>query len=409
MPEGELDQALQQVLGAKPVRMVLSVPRKGETVLRRAQLRPVGGGWQVERFSAEQAFHQNVRAEQLPQVLRELLEQSFSELHAFAATEEFRLRVTKKGKVLLGRHVVATGDMGGALGDGDSAAQKGPESAAQKSPKGDTAHDRRKKHLLAEGLVVPPLVDMGVLRASGQVVAAMRDKYRQINRFVELVEDVLRGYDKQSIRIVDFGCGKSYLTFVLYYYLTERKGLQVEMTGVDRKAAVVEKCADAAKKYGYNGLKFVIGDVESWDTQQPVNMVVSLHACDTATDFALAAAVRWGAQMVFSVPCCQHEVNAQMRSEKLAVLMNYGVIKERTAALLTDAMRANMLVACGYKTQLMEFVEVEHTPKNLLIRAVKGPVAAAKREKARAEVQEAMHEMGVEPMLWRLLRKQGQL
>lgn len=246
----------------------------------------------------------------------------------------------------------------------------------------------------------------------GHVIQSMYDKFRQINRFLEVIDDEIRRLDiRDRLTVIDFGCGKSYLTFVLYHYLTAVRGIRADILGLDLKADVIAQCGRVAAKYGYDGLRFEQGDIGDARGDAPVDMVVTLHACDTATDLALYHAVRRGARLIFSVPCCQHELNAQIEGGRLSALTRYGIVKERFAALMTDAVRANLLECCGYRTQLLEFIEMEHTPKNLLIRAVRRPARqeGATRERALAEVDALREEFGVEPTLYRLLREAGRI
>jgi SAM-dependent methyltransferase len=232
-------------------------------------------------------------------------------------------------------------------------------------------HNRKKEYLLAEGQPIPFLVELGVMTAEGKVVAKRYHKFKQINRFLELIEDLLPALSKERpLTIIDFGCGKSYLTFALYHFLTA-SGYQLNIVGLDLKKEVIENCNALAKKLGYQGLSFQVGEISGYSTDQPVDMVVVLHACDTATDEALAQAVQWKSRVILAVPCCQHQLYSQIKSEELAPLLKHGIMKERFAALATDALRAMKLEIEGYKTQILEFIDMEHTPKNLLIRAIR--------------------------------------
>lgn len=233
-------------------------------------------------------------------------------------------------------------------------------------------HNREKNYILKEGEPVDFLIELSVMNKDGRVLKNRYDKFRQINRFLEFIEDVLPALpNDRTIRIIDFGCGKSYLTFAIYYYLHVIKKLKLDIVGLDLKKDVIENCAKLADKLNYKGLHFQIGDIAGYKDAEGADMVVTLHACDTATDYALAQAVKWGAKVILSVPCCQHEVNRQIHCEELEPVLKYGIIKERVSALITDAMRAEILKEHGYDTQILEFIDMEHTPKNLLIRAVK--------------------------------------
>lgn len=281
-------------------------------------------------------------------------------------------------------------------------------STAPKPP--EQAHNRKKQYILSEDEPIPALIDMGIFTKDGRIAAPMRDKFVQINRFLEIVRDAINedGYlerkNAEPLRIIDFGCGKSYLTFVLYHYLVNILGIRVNMTGLDLKADVIAKCSAAAKRYGYDSLKFERGDIAEYDANAPADMVVTLHACDTATDYALHNAVCRGARMILSVPCCQHELNGQIASDRLRLITRYGIIKERFAALMTDAIRANLLESRGYKTQVLEFVDLSHTPKNLLIRAIKKRPALDNAGRiALDEAKALMEEFSLEPTLYSLL------
>ena len=315
--------------------------------------------YQVERFTDKQAFHENVVPEELSSAVLDVFPKYYKQLNVFSEEGNRDYKVTKKGKLL-----------------------SNTSASTKRSSENASSHNRKKNYILQEGTVIPPLVDLGIFTRDGKVVNSMYDKYKQINRFIELVDDVIKNYqgikamndaDGRTFNIIDFGCGKSYLTFIIYYYLVEIKGLKVSMTGLDLKADVIEKCNATAKKYHYDNLHFELGDINGYKTDEPVDMVVTLHACDTATDYALYNAICWNAGIIMSVPCCQHELNAQIESEDYSILTRYGIVKERVSALMTDAIRANVLEYCGYNTQLLEFIDIAHSPKNILIRAVRKP------------------------------------
>ena len=267
------------------------------------------------------------------------------------------------------------------------------------------AHDRRKRYLLEEGTPVPFLVELGVMTPEGKVRKSRYDKFRQVNRFLELVDDVVTALPRGgTLRIVDFGCGKSYLTFALHHLLTVLRGREVELVGLDLKDDVIATCSSLADRLGSGGLRFERGEIAGFEAGGRIDLVVSLHACDTATDEALAQAVRWDVSVILAAPCCQKEANGQIRSDLLQPLLRHGLARERFAALVTDTMRAQLLELAGYRTQLVEFVDLEHTPKNVLIRAVRG--APAGREVRRA-YEELRDSLGLEPSLERLLRLNG--
>ena len=379
--KSELQKIIQTLWSSKLYKIILSNPT-GEGAYRKIVLNRQKKGWQAEQYTEKQVFHENLPEGKVQDYLMENMSGAFRQCGAWDGTFEHTVRISKKGKV--------TGMK--------------KRTAQTEAPKAKTENNRKKNYLLEEGTVIPPLVDMGIFTAEGKVVRSMYDKYRQINRFVELIDDEIDALPKdQTIRIIDFGCGKSYLTFILYYYLVELKKRDVEITGLDLKADVIAHCNKAAEKYGYDKLHFQVGDIGGYETAEQIDMVISLHACDTATDYALYHAIRWKAKLIFSVPCCQHELNKQMKSDNLSILTRYGIVKERTAALMTDTIRGNLLTESGYRTQLLEFVDLSHTPKNLLIRAVRSMIPASAKKQARAEVDAIEKEFGLQPTLDTLL------
>src|SRR5574344_2335209 len=269
--------------------------------------------------------------------------------------------------------------------------------------------DRKKKYIMQEGIPVPFLVKLGVMTDEGKVISSKYDKFRQINRFLEFIRDVLPEVStKRPLRIADFGCGKSYLTFAVYYYLTELEKIPVEITGLDVKEDVIAECEDLARRSHYDNLHFFIGNIADYadnDTipaeyKQNPDIIITLHACDTATDLALAYAVKHKAKAILSVPCCQHEINLQLDKNKALVandnpyasLLRYGLLRERFASLATDAVRAELLEQSGYNVQVLEFIDMEHTPKNILIRAIKKQLENEKASADQKRVAEAAKE-----------------
>lgn len=306
--------------------------------------------YQAERFSNNKAYHTNLAPVELAAYIAKLTG-DFKQIELNTQQEHITVLVSKKGKITITRKQ-----------------QKTPQTTEGQP----LSHNKTKQYILEEKVVVPFLVDLGVQTAEGRIVHAKYDKFRQINRYLEFVRDILPSLPQdRTLTIIDFGCGKSYLTFALYYYLKILHKFDIRVIGLDLKEDVIAKCNALSRKYGYDGLTFHVGDISTYQGVDEVDMVVTLHACDTATDYALAKAVGWNAKVILSVPCCQHELNRQLSCDKLEAATRYGVIKERMAALLTDAIRANLLEEQGYETQILEFIDMEHTPKNLLIRAVK--------------------------------------
>ena len=279
-----------------------------------------------------------------------------------------------------------------------------------KESNGDTkdkkllTHNREKAYILPKDKPVPFLIDLGVQSKDGKIIAGKYDKFRQINRFLEFIRDVLPQLPKErKITILDFGCGKSYLTFAMYYYLRIMNGLDVEIIGLDLKDAVIEKCNQLRDAYGYDDLHFLVGDIGQYEGKEQVDMVVTLHACDTATDYALAKAVKWDAKVILSVPCCQHEFNGQIAQDLLKPILKYGLLKERMSALMTDAVRAGLLQRAGYDVQVLEFIDMEHTPKNILLRCIKNPHMKPKKQE---RLDELINFLNVQPTLAQLLDEQ---
>lgn len=379
----ELREKLMPFLSDRLCQITVSGPREKDGIFK-IKIRPLllKGElvFQKTAYKGTQVFHENLSGEELLEELLHEMQGNFRQLAAESLDGSLTVLVSKKGKVT-------------------AKYKENQKNAVKMRP--ELYHNCVKQYILKEGIPVPFLVDLGIQTREGAIVRAKYDKFKQINRYLEFVEDVLPVLKGEgAIHIIDFGCGKSYLTFALYYYLHELQKLDVMITGLDLKTDVIHNCNRLAQSYGYDRLQFVQGDIKNFTGSDQVDMVVTLHACDTATDYAIEKAVGWGAKVIFTVPCCQHEVNGQIQNKLLHPVLKYGLLKERLSAILTDAIRANLLEEAGYDTQVLEFIEMEHTPKNILIRAVR---RQEKREDS--GISELTAALGVETTLQKLFRK----
>ena len=336
--------------------------------------------YQCTSYSKTQAFHLNVEKENIIEFIEEKMSSEFNQMEWDSVGFHHSVKISKKGKVLHNKKA----------------------SNAVITPASE--HNRKKEYLLPQGEIIPPLVDLGVFTKDGKIVASMYDKYKQINRFVELIDDVVKQDDAKSINIIDFGCGKSYLTFIVYHYLNYIKKIPTTITGMDLKEQVIDDCNAIAKKYGYTNLSFIKGDIAGYTPTSAIDIVITLHACDIATDLAIYHAINLGSRAILSVPCCQHEINGQINNDTKTIFTRYGLVKERFSALATDAIRGNILELMGYRTQLLEFVDLTHSPKNILIRSVKTAKPSADKKLLKAEIHQFIEEYKVTPTLYTLLQ-----
>lgn len=381
----ELTKKLSERINIHLIHMTISNPRTKGGV-KKVVIRPIKLKneicYQKSAYEEKKVFHENMTEEECKERIGEIVE-PFRQVEMVTETERLTALISKKGKATI-------------------KVKKNNCCVKER----DLSHNRKKEYLIPEGKPIPYLVDLGVMTKEGKIVHSRYDKFRQINRFLEFIEDILPSLPKdRPVRILDFGCGKSYLTFAMYNYLHEEKNYEVEMIGLDLKEDVMHHCNKLAEKYGYENLTFCTGDIASYEGSSAVDMVVTLHACDTATDYALAKAVNWGAKVILSVPCCQHELNAKIECEELSPIMDYGLLKERFAALLTDGLRAKLLEEQGYQVQILEFIDMEHTPKNILIRAVK----TGRKSKNYDTIKACEEHLHISPMLGRLLEHKGDL
>lgn len=368
-----IEELLEQCIQKNLIDLTISgLKKKNEELPVKIKVRPVAMKdnieYQVSEFIGRKVFHKNYKKDELKKKITDWMQEDYKQAQ-FTMTDA-------TAQILSGKHSQTV------------KYKKCKEVRVQR----DLSHNRTKRYILPEGTPVGFLIDLGVMTKEGKIVRQKYDKYRQINRFLEFVEDILPQLSKEREQtIIDFGCGKSYLTFAMYYYLKELKGYDIRIIGLDLKEDVIAHCNELKDKYGYGKLSFLVGDIASYTDVDAVDMVVTLHACDTATDYALAKAVQWGAKVILSVPCCQHEANRMMENELLQPVLQYGILKERMAAIMTDAVRANLLTAKGYDTQILEFIDMEHTPKNLLIRAVYTGKDSENAAEALKNMEEALH------------------
>ena len=382
----ESGEFLKKYVNQDLIRIIISGPRKKEGPSK-IQIRPllIKGQlkYQITQTVGQKELHQNYEEAEVCRMAEEWIHTEFRQLQMESRTASGTLLMSKKGKATI------------------KIKQKSEE---QKTFVPMLTHNRQKHYLLEEGVPVPFLIDLGVMTEEGKIRHAKYDKFRQLNRFLEFIEDILPKLPKdREVTIIDFGCGKSYLTFAMYHYLRQLKGYDVRIIGLDLKEDVIKTCSRLAEKYHYEKLKFYQGDIASYEGCEQADMVVTLHACDTATDYALYKAVKWGASVILSVPCCQHELNRQIRNEQMEPVLGYGILKERFAAILTDGLRAQMLESAGYDTQILEFIDMEHMPKNLLIRAVH----TGKKKENKEQLRACLDAFGLHPTLERLLKEGG--
>ena len=397
----QLKEYLLQIINDNVYKLIISKPTKKDADYKKIVIEKKSEYFQIAKYTEKQVFHENIKTPELAERCTELIFDHFLQVNAWTNECEYYILISKKGNATLKRKKVQSNNSTFSEPNRNNCSL----SEHNRNNCSLSEHNRRKNYILEEGSPIPPLVDMGVFTKEGKVVRTMYDKFKQINRFIEMIDDALKSTSNTELNVIDFGCGKSYLTFILYYYLTEIKKIKTNMIGLDLKADVIQHCNEVAQKYGYDGLRFELGDINGYQTPFDVDMVITLHACDTATDFALYNAITWNARMIFSVPCCQHELNTQIQSEHLKALTDYGIIKERFSALATDAIRGKLLEYCGYKTQLLEFIDFAHTPKNILIRAIKRPMTAKNvRNQAMNEVEALCEEFHFKPTLYTLIK-----
>ncbi len=335
---------------------------------------------QIESFTSDnKAYHRNISVEEAPEILAEMATSQYMQTNVVAQNGQCEIKISKKGKIFISDKIVYRDKV-----------------EAQ-------SHDREKKYLLSDADFLLPL---GISSESGKILDKKQSKFRQINRFIELLDDVYEKLPSDGeLTVCDLCCGKSYLTFAVYYYLTELKKRKIKMYGVDLKADVIEYCDNVAKELGYKDLEFICGDIMNFDRGRP-DLVISLHACDIATDIVLAYAINHGARVVLSTPCCHHEMMKQLDCSELSFISEYSMLRQKLCDAATDSLRCLMLASHGYFVEALELIDPEDTPKNLLIRAFLDPkVTEAQKEKLKGRYNEAVRFLGVDPYLATLIDK----
>ena len=376
----QLPQVLKNIIQNNPLKIIFSNRTSISFEYKKADAVLKDDYYLLSLYTQKQVFNKKLNIQQLQKLILDYINY-FKQINIFNSDYEYTIKTSKKDKIFVMKQKTKT--------------------IVKTTPQ----HNRTKNYIIPEGTIVPPLVDMGIFTKDGKIVSTMHDKFRQINKMLEIIDDAISKSNLNQLNIIDFGCGKSYLTFIIYYYLVEIKHIDANIIGLDLKEDVIKNCNTAANRYGYKNLKFYVGDIKDYQPNINIDMVISLHACDTATDYALFNAIKWGAKMIFSVPCCQHEINLQFKSKNYNILNRYGIAKERISALFTDIIRCNLLETQDYKTDLLEFIDLEATPKNLLIRAVKTKVPSNIKEEMLTETQNLMKEYNFTQTLYNLLYK----
>lgn len=372
---------LTQIFNENVLKIVISNKKEKNYKYNKIVLELKSDYYYVSKYTEKQVFNEKVNVSNIISYMNEMIFY-FKQYNFFTENIEFMIKISKKNKIYFSKRT------------------------SQNNIVLNLNNNREKKYILNEGNKIEPLIDMGIFTSDGHVVNSMYDKFKQINRFLEIIDDALKNKEYKQLNIIDFGCGKSYLTFVVYYYLTEIKNIKANIIGLDLKKDVIDNCNKIAEKYGYTGIKFEVGNINGYEVKCDVDMVITLHACDTATDYALYNAIKWNTKMIFSVPCCQHELNSKIAPNHLKIIKRYGIAKERISALYTDIIRCNLLEIMGYKTKLLEFVDFENTPKNLLIRAYKSNIPKAVKDELLEEVLLLLEELNCDQTLFELLKEQ---
>lgn len=333
-------------------KMIFGNLRKKSTLYKKVTIRPIrlqgNTLFQAEYYYEKKVIQKNLDWLKAKELAHQLIQEDFKQINIQTADEDIQILASKHENPKITRKQVT----------GRSLV--------------NLEHNLEKKYVIPDKVPCDFLIKLGVMSDDGTVFQKHYAKFRQINRYLEIVDDVMDYLPKtkeKPLKIIDFGCGKSYLTFGLYHYLKLIKGYNVEIIGLDLKEDVIHFCNQTARDLGYDQLTFLLGDIADY-TSDHADMVVTLHACDTATDYALINAVKWKSKVILSVPCCQHELFSQIKNDIHQPMYKHGLLKDRFTELLTDGLRGLKLEASGYEVSMIEFTSLEHTSKNIMIRAV---------------------------------------
>lgn len=368
----EMHDALQTIVNEEIVNITLSNPRNKSAKYQKINIVLIDDEpkyYQIASYTKTQVFHRNVA---IADIFKELAAAAidYRQIDGKLRQHNLNMRISKKYKVLL-------------------------KLQAEDNSNISFQHNREEEYLL-DYKNIPVLKELGIVSHDNHLIESQYDKFRQINKFVELIDDLIKEDNLSTLNVVDFGCGRSYLTFVLYHYLSEQLKIDVNIVGLDLKEDVIKECNLLRDQYEYKNLNFIYGDIADYKTSESIDMVISLHACDIATDYALNQAIEWKAKYIYSVPCCQNEVYQQIESETFNSLLKNGIVKDRLSALITDSIRANVLEFSGYQTQIIEYIDSDHSLKNLMIRA---KYTKNYNETAKQEIMTLMDEFDISQTL----------
>ncbi|WP_315282857.1 SAM-dependent methyltransferase [Fusobacterium hwasookii] len=392
--ENMLSELKKYIQEEKFIKIVFSDRQDGDfskIIIKPLSLK-TGKNIQIESFKDNKAFHKNIELNNLQEIENTLKEYIENFKQILLQIENLDISFMKKKERFIKKE------------------------NKNNLIKNSNEHNKKKQYILNEGDKIDFLIELGLMSAEGKILKSSYSKFKQINKYLEFIDDVIEELKSKKlidnhINILDFGCGKSYLTFALYYYLKHyRKDLSFSIVGLDLKKDVIEFCNKLAQKLNYENLEFLNGNIKDYDRTLEVDLVFSLHACNNATDYSLEKALSLNAKAILAVPCCHHEFFEKIQKNKnskfydnLKIMADNGIALDKFASLATDSFRSLALELCGYKTKMIEFIDMEHTPKNILIKAIKSKSSNLKEKLI--EYSKLKEFLGIQPLLEELTRK----